>query len=66
VYRLVDGRPPAVTAVLEDGSSRTLAALSLPAELSEELFRRSGRVRSLSLDLPRDLLLRSDSAAGNH
>ena len=34
----------------------------LPADLSAELFSRSGRIRRLSLDLPRDLLLRSDSA----
>ena len=51
-----------MTVALEDGSLQTLAALSLPAELSAELFRRSGRVRRLSLDLPRDLLLRSDNA----
>jgi hypothetical protein len=66
VYRLVDQGQPLLTAALDDGSSRTLATLALPADLSEELFRRSGRVRSLSLDLPRDLLLRSDQDAGNH
>jgi hypothetical protein len=65
VYRLVDHGPPAMTVACEDGSSQTLSALSLPAELGEELFRRSGRVRGLSLGLPRDLLLRSDGAAGN-
>jgi hypothetical protein len=65
VYRLIDHGPPAMTVACEDGSSQTSAALSLPAELGEELFRRSGRVRRLSLDLPRDLLLRSDGAAGN-
>jgi hypothetical protein len=57
VYRLVDGGTPAMTITLEDGSSRTLAALSLPADASAEIFRRSGRIRRLSLDLPRDLLL---------
>jgi len=62
VYRLIDRGPPAMTVVLDDGSSRTFAALSLPADVSGELFRRSGRVRSLSLDLPCDLLLRSDNA----
>jgi hypothetical protein len=57
VNRLVDGGTPATTITLEDGSSRTLAALSLPADASAEIFRRSGRIRRLSLDLPRDLLL---------
>ena len=62
VYRLVDQGPPAMTVMREDGSPQALAGLSLPAELSAEIFRRSGRVRRLSLDLPRDLLLRSDKA----
>jgi len=57
VYRLVDDGPPAMTITHEDGSSRTLAALSLPADLSAEIFQRSGRIRGLSLDLPRHLLL---------
>jgi len=64
VYRLVDRGPPVVTIARDDGSSQTLASTSLPAEISEELFQRSGRIRSLALDLPRDVLLRSDSAAG--
>jgi hypothetical protein len=65
VYRLVDRGPPAMTVVRDDGTSQTLAALSLPADLSGEIFRRSGHVRGLSLDLPRDLLLRSDNAVSN-
>jgi hypothetical protein len=63
VYRLVDRGPPALTVTLADGSSQTLAALSLPAAISDELVRRSGRVRGLSLDVPRELLLRPDGAA---
>jgi hypothetical protein len=63
VYRLVDRGPPAMTVDRGDGSSLALAAPTLPAELSAEIFRRSGHIRRLSLDLPRDLLLRSDSAA---
>ena len=66
VYRLVDRGPPAMTVVREDGTSQALATLSLPADLSGEIFRRSGRVRQLSIDLPRDLLLRSDTAASNN
>jgi hypothetical protein len=65
VYRLVDRGPPAMTVVRDDGTSQTLAELSLPADLSGEIFRRSGHVRRLSLDLPRDLLLRSDNAVRN-
>jgi len=37
----------------------------LPADLSAELFSRSGRIRRLSLDLPRDLLLRSHNAVSD-
>jgi hypothetical protein len=62
VCRLVERGPPSMTIARADGSSQSLAALSLPAEISEEIFRRSGQVRRLSLDLPRDLLLRSDGA----
>ena len=36
-----------------------------PADLSAELFSRSGRIRRLSLDLPRDLLLRSHNAVSD-
>jgi hypothetical protein len=39
--------------------------MSLPLELSAEIFRRSGRIRRLSIGLPRDLLLRSDGAVGD-
>ncbi len=42
---------------LRDGSTQTLPQLSLPAEFSSELFRRSGRIRQISLDLPREVLL---------
>jgi hypothetical protein len=59
VYRLVDHGPPAMAVVRDDGSSQALTELSLPAEVSSELFRRSGRIRRLTLDLPRDLLLHS-------
>jgi len=65
VYRLVDRGPPSMTVVRDDGTSQALAALSLPADLSGEIVQRSGHVRRLSLDLPRDLLLRSDNAVRN-
>jgi hypothetical protein len=66
VYRLVDRGLPALTVVHEDGSSQTCNALTLPAALGDEVFRRSGSVRQLSLDLPRDLLLRSDTTLSNN
>ena len=59
VYRLMDAGPPAITITRDDGTSRELASLSLPVDTSAELFTRSGRIRCLSLDLPRDLLLSS-------
>ncbi|MCM2312849.1 MAG: hypothetical protein NDI84_15765, partial [Steroidobacteraceae bacterium] len=66
VYRLVDCGPPALTVVREDGTSQTFTALTLPAALGDEVFRRSGNVRQLWLDLPRDQLLRSDTTVNNN
>jgi hypothetical protein len=51
-----------VTITEQDGVSRTLPSSSLPEELSSEIFRRTGRIRRVSLDLPSSTLLRSDSA----
>jgi len=65
VYHLVERGPPSVTVARADGSSQTLATLSLPPELSAEIFRRSGRIRRLSIGLPRNLLLRFDGAVGD-
>jgi len=62
VYRLVDGGAPQVTITEQDGVSRTLPSSSLTEELSSEIFRRTGRIRRVSLDLPSNTLLRSDSA----
>jgi hypothetical protein len=64
VYHLVDGGSPSMTVTRDDGASQTLTTPSLPAALSAELFGRSGRIRRLSLDLPRDWLLRSDKPGG--
>jgi hypothetical protein len=41
----------------QDGSIQTLPQLSLPAHVSSEVFRRSGHIRQISLDLPREALL---------
>jgi len=56
-YRLVDGAAPGVTVFLDDGGTRTLPGLSLPADLSGEIFQRSGSVRRIAVDLPGGLLL---------
>jgi hypothetical protein len=42
---------------LRDGGTRTLEQLSLPADLSSELFRRSGRIRQVSVEFPAEALL---------
>jgi hypothetical protein len=57
VYHLRGQGRPSLTITLEDGSSQTLPQLSLSAESSSELFRRSGRIRQLSLAFPREALL---------
>jgi hypothetical protein len=57
VYRLRNEGPPALTVTRQDGSTEMLPQLSLPAHMSSELFRRSGQIRQISLDLPRETLL---------
>ncbi|HSF77740.1 MAG TPA: hypothetical protein VLA38_03915, partial [Steroidobacteraceae bacterium] len=58
VYRLRDGLP-ALTITWKDGSTQVLPALSLPAEPSSGLFRRSGQVRQISVEFPAQALLGS-------
>jgi hypothetical protein len=57
VYRLSGEDRPVLAVTMRDGSTRTLPHMSLPADLSAELFRRSGLIRRISLDLPTGLLL---------
>ena len=57
VYRLRGEGRPVLAITMRDGSTETLPQLSLPADLSAELFRRSGQVRQISLDLPPGMLL---------
>jgi len=57
VYRLRDQGPAALAVTLQDGSTQVLPQMTLPAELSSELFRRSGRIRQISLDLTQEVLL---------
>jgi hypothetical protein len=57
VYRLSGRDVASLVVSLGDGDTRTMRDLSLPAELSGEIFRRSGSVRQVIVDLPRRLLL---------
>jgi hypothetical protein len=57
VYRLRATDRPSLTATLQDGSTRVLTQLSLPHELSSELFLRSGRVRQISVEFAPEALL---------
>jgi hypothetical protein len=57
IYRLRSHGRAALTITWQDGGTRTLSTPSLPAELSAELFRRSGRIRQLELDFPQESLL---------
>ena len=58
VYHLRSAGRPALVITLEDGSVQAVPEQSLPAELSAQLFRRTGRIRQISLDLTRESLLR--------
>jgi hypothetical protein len=57
VYHLRGDDRPSLAITLEDGGIRTLPQLSLPTELSSELFRRSGHIRQISLAVPKEALL---------
>ena len=57
VYRLRGDGRLTLTVTRHDGSIEELPQASLPAYLSSELFRRSGHVRQISLDVPGEALL---------
>ncbi|MDX2486181.1 MAG: hypothetical protein QNL03_01635 [Gammaproteobacteria bacterium] len=50
-YQLDDNVKPYLTIHWDDGLEQSLAELALPAEVSTELFQRSGRIRKLTLVL---------------
>jgi hypothetical protein len=58
VYRLRTDGHRALTITWSDGRTQELPQLSMPAELSAEIFGRSGRIRRISLDLPETALFR--------
>ena len=57
VYRLRDQGPAALAVTLQDGSTQTLRQLSLSPQLSSGIFRRTGRIRQVVLDVPQEALL---------
>jgi hypothetical protein len=57
VYQLGASSQRSLIFTLRDGGTRTLEQLSLPADLSSELFRRSGRIRQVSVEFPAEALL---------
>jgi hypothetical protein len=57
VYRLCSENRATLTITCRDGSIQRLPEPSLPAHLSSELFRRSGHICQISMDLPVHALL---------
>lgn len=56
IYELNDDAEPAVSVIRDDGTELRLAQLALPAAESAEWFRRSGRVRQLTVTVRRNML----------
>jgi len=52
VYHLIESGDPAVTVTRDNGERQVFQALALPPEIARELFRRTGRVRTVELALP--------------
>jgi hypothetical protein len=51
IYRLTDAVDPVLSITWDDGTEQSLPQLQLAADDSSELFRRSGRIRRLTLSL---------------
>jgi len=56
VYKLDDNAPISLTVVGADGEQQVFEQLALPAEESSEVFRRSGRIRQLTITLRTNML----------
>ena len=56
VYKLDDNSPISLTIVDADGEQKVFEQLALPAEESSEVFRRSGRIRQLTITLRTNML----------
>jgi hypothetical protein len=57
VYRLEEAEEPCLALTYDDGTTQTLAALSLSESMSSELFLRSGRIRQITVTVNPDCLL---------
>ena len=55
-YTLVKGVDPSVTISFDDEHKEIVGDLALSAEISSDLFRRSGRIRQLDVAFPADML----------
>jgi hypothetical protein len=51
VYKLADDDDPSLRITLNDGKEQTLGQLTVPEEMSSELFRRSGRIRQITVTI---------------
>ncbi len=56
VYRLENAHEPGLLISGDDGSGQTLPQLSLSARQSTEVFRRSGRIKQITVTLQADML----------
>ena len=56
VYLIKDGLEPALRITWHDGAQQVVPELTLTPEASSELFRRSGRIRQLTVILTKEQL----------
>ena len=56
IYELSDEADARLSVTWDDGAKQTLTELVLPPEMSAELFRRSGRIRQLNLNMRSNML----------
>jgi hypothetical protein len=56
IYELDDDAEPSLSISWDTGEKQTLKQLALPAEVSAELFQRSGRIRQLNLNMRANML----------
>jgi len=56
IYRLDESAEPSLAVTWDNGECETLETLALPADMAEQLFRRSGRIRKVELVLARSQL----------
>ena len=62
VYRLEDNTEPSLSVIQDDGKERNFPRLALSAEDCTELFRRSGRIRQITVTFRTNMLFVDESA----